>query len=491
MASWSPAASLPSPSAPAEHPAGATTIEKLGFAFLGLFLVLIYSRLFESRPLASLHLPLISGAATLAIAAASGNLGSTLRFSLTRLMLLFTVWMILCVPFAYWRRGSLTVLVDHWLKSFLVFVLIATLVRTLPQLRRVCLLLLVAIAAAATWATIQGAASWERLALGEGEFANANQFAMVCMMGVPIAIAVIADMTRPAWLRLLSAGILVLLGATILRTGSRSGLLALLLLGIVCLTLLPLAGRILAIVTMAAGALLAIQLLPPAVLTRFSTFLTPTGEYQSVLEAQVAMSTGESAQGRLQVAKDALRYTLETPLLGLGPGNFINRRNQEYHDKYGRHGWLETHNAYLQVLTEMGVPGLLIFAGIFASAYRLAKRAQVRLKQARQREDIQLRHQALGLRLMILVMALFCLFNHIAYDFYLPTIFGLALALDRVASTRLPAPAAQMIPVSGAAFQAPRFAAPVLAPAPRAASSKPRLNGSPRRYAAAPPAERR
>jgi O-antigen ligase len=253
---------------------------------------------------------------------------------------------------------------------------------------------------------------------------------------------------------------------------------------------LPLAGRILGLLTLAAAAFLAIQLLPTAVLTRFSTLLTPEGEYRSMEEAEIAMSTGESAQGRLRVAQDALRYTLETPLLGLGPGNFINRRNDEYHKKYGHHGWLESHNAYLQVLTEMGVPGLLIFVGIFASAYRLAKRAHMRLKQARARDDVQLRHQALGLRLLILVMALFSLFNHIAYEFYLPTIFGLALALDRIALNRFPAPVARVIPVSQAAFQAPRLAPTAPAPAAPAASGKPRLNGSPRRYAPVP-AERR
>src|SRR5690349_21596552 len=60
----------------------------------------------------------------------------------TRLILWMTVWFTASVPFAYWRTGSLDVLLQSWLKTtFIVFLLAQTLI-SLSRIRTVIWIIL-------------------------------------------------------------------------------------------------------------------------------------------------------------------------------------------------------------------------------------------------------------------------------------------------------------------------------------------------------------
>ena len=453
--------------------------------FLGAFLILAYSRVAEVVGIGKLHLPLLTGGTAALIALLAGRVQQTLHYWLTRLMVLFTVWFMVCIPFAFWRGGSFNVLVDRWSRSFLVFFLIVTLVHNLTQLRRVCLLLFCSISLAAIMATtVYGVISADgRLSMRMGELANANQFAMVCLMGLPFGLAVICDSTWPKMLRILSCGPMMLLCITILRTGSRTGLLALVLLALAGFLLLPTFGRLVWILGAVITVIAVMLILPDVIATRLSTVFDPDIEADNAAEMETLISSEQSTASRLQVIKEGFAYTLEKPVFGLGPGNFIERRNTDYHEKFGHHGYLESHNSYVQVASEMGIPGLLIFVASLLVGYRISTRVYGRLKHARSPDEIRLKYQALGMRLIVLVMALFAVFNHIAYDFYIPTVLALVLVLERIVDVQAtPAVAAARPAAAPVVFQ-PVLPRPVTVSKP--AAPRPRLNGSPRRYSAA------
>ncbi|MDW8365691.1 MAG: O-antigen ligase family protein [Abditibacteriales bacterium] len=77
-----------------------------------------------------------------------------------------------------------------------------------------------------------------------------------------------------------------------------------------------------------------------------------TNTYNSIINAP---ATDGSAQERLHNWRLAVQYMTESPVLGIGPEQFIART----------WGGRAAHNGWAQVMAELGVTGLMIFAGMF------------------------------------------------------------------------------------------------------------------------------
>jgi len=78
-----------------------------------------------------------------------------------------------------------------------------------------------------------------------------------------------------------------------------------------------------------------------------------------------------SARERFAVMQTALRILSDHPMLGVGLGAY-QRVNAEYSPSIGRK---DTHNTYLNVATETGIPGLLIFLAAVGSVFWFARDA--------------------------------------------------------------------------------------------------------------------
>src|ERR1051326_5978658 len=115
-----------------------------GVFMVTIFLLITYSRAFEVVLDNSYHLPQITAAVAVFLAIFAGQLRDTLTHPLTQLFGVFTLWFIACIPFAYWRRGSIAVFTDRWAKSLMVFFAISALVVSMRQLRKLSLYLMVA-----------------------------------------------------------------------------------------------------------------------------------------------------------------------------------------------------------------------------------------------------------------------------------------------------------------------------------------------------------
>lgn len=102
-------------------------------------------------------------------------------------------------------------------------------------------------------------------------------------------------------------------------------------------------------------------------------FLGQTPELsQRFLEA----ASDQTGEGRFPIWKDSLHLIAAYPLFGCGLGNFYQGvlRYQTLTD----YAWLEAHNDYLQLISELGIVGFLIPAtfviAVFATALRTAVR---------------------------------------------------------------------------------------------------------------------
>ncbi len=79
-----------------------------------------------------------------------------------------------------------------------------------------------------------------------------------------------------------------------------------------------------------------------------------------------------SAEQRLEVQKVAWQIFLDHPVFGVGLGAYPEA-NAAYAPNLGRK---DTHDTYLNVAAELGLPGLVLWCGLFASVLRYAYRSR-------------------------------------------------------------------------------------------------------------------
>jgi O-antigen ligase len=100
-------------------------------------------------------------------------------------------------------------------------------------------------------------------------------------------------------------------------------------------------------------------------------------EMEAVLAGKDYNLTDET--GRLAVWRRGVGYMVEHPIFGVGPNNFAvaegtlsplaDRR------QYGVGvRWTAPHNSFIQVGAELGIPGLVLFVAVIASAFGVLRR---------------------------------------------------------------------------------------------------------------------
>ena len=242
-----------------------------------------------------------------------------------------------------------------------------------------------------------------RLAGGIGD---ANEQAAVLVAAIPIAISLGAAMRRPA-LRLLcwSGGIFCLIG--VFTTLSRGGLIAL---GCVMAAAVAFGGRWRA----KAAVLLAVTVLGTVT---YYFAVAPLAARQRV--------TMSSTSGRSDIWRVGWRMVQAHPLTGVGSGNF---QAASVHYVQGI-GTLTSaflivdvphvaHNVYLELLADLGIPGLIAFLGVAGFSMLAAGKAARRFER---QGDVAMELVA---RCMV-----FALVSFMAADFFLSGEFSKQLWL--------------------------------------------------------------
>lgn len=188
---------------------------------------------------------------------------------------------------------------------------------------------------------------------GPGGFmSDNNSFALVLNMILPLLVALILT-EKQKLLKLVAAAVAALCTATILFTFSRGGLL----------TLATIAPPII----WRSRHRVAVTLLIGLGLTGFYALTSDRFTQDYVERAQTISDYQEdrSAQGRLDAWQTSWRVFLDYPVFGVGPNNLeiVHRTYSPDPDRFR-----VSHNAYLQILCECGLPALLLFVGAIGSA---------------------------------------------------------------------------------------------------------------------------
>jgi O-antigen ligase len=346
-------------------------------------------------------------------------------------------WSIITVPVSRWPGGSLAFLFDTYLKSLVIFWLLANAVTSLQRIRRLVTLLsvlAVPLAIVAVWNFLSGefvpGAPAERRIVGYDAplTHNPNDLALMLNLLVPLGIGLLLSRPRPLFRALLACG-LVLDVLAIILTFSRAGFLTLVVIALAYLWKLR-RGRERGWVMIAfVVAVACLPLLPAGYTARLATITDANSD-----------PTG-SSQERRQAMLAAVSWVARHPVVGSGIGQNMLALNIERGP-----AWRVVHNVYLQHAVELGLPGIILFLMLLGAVLRSTARVEQEAAGDPAAEEVW--RLAGALRVSLIAFSFAALFHPVAYQFYFYYMAGLALALKTIWDRSRPRPMALAAPAT-------------------------------------------
>jgi putative inorganic carbon (hco3(-)) transporter len=330
------------------------------------------------------------------------------------------VWIVLTLPFSYWPGGSVSYLLEVYLKTLVVFWLLAHVVNDATRLRRIAwglTLMAVPLALAGVKNFMSGGFTHDGMnrivGYSAGLTENPNDLALMLNLILPLSVALLLASRTPA----ARAALVAVIGldvTAIILTFSRAGFLTLAVSSAMVLWRLFKRGNYAAVLLAAVLAVAALPFLPSNYMKRLSTI------------TNIEADASGSAQERWADTLVAVGYVAQHPVVGAGVGNDVLAMNEARGST-----WLEIHNVYLQYAVELGMPGLILFLMLVTACIRSAREAERRCEAVP--ESAELMHLAAGIRISLMGFVVAALFHPAGYQFYFYYIAGLAIAVRAIA----------------------------------------------------------
>lgn len=389
-----------------------------GLLFL-MFVIYIAPQAFISA-LEPLHLAKLSAAVALVAYGArvlAGRAAWTVMTTEVRLVLWLFCIALASIPFSMWPGGSLEFVIDQYSKSIVIFFLVSNLLVSMDRYRS----FLWTIGVFAGFNGILGVKNYlggvyrlGRIQGGASGIAgNPNDLALVMNLTLPFLFFLYAT-ARSRFQRVVLSILIATSVGTIVITFSRAGFVTLVFL---VLWFAWVRGRDHGMgnfwkVLGGLGVILSVLALGG-----------PDG-YGSRLVSIIDTDQDEtgSAQVRWRMMVATAQGMLAHPL-GVG----VNMNNLLLHDS--GLGWNTVHNIYLQVGTELGIPGFVVFLVLF---YRLV--TSMKMIRIRYSPDSELSRLAEATGGAMVAFAVAGMFHPVAYHFYFYILAGLVIACQQLAA---------------------------------------------------------
>lgn len=275
------------------------------------------------------------------------------------LLFLLFFQMCLTVPFAIWRGGAFETVFTDFSKVIPIFILIVVTATTLARLRMMitlqtaCVALMAFLAATGNSRTINlsNKSDLERTAgVVGGIFGNPNDFAWALAIVFPFAFALMLSAKNLA-MRAFWAVAAITMAIVVMQTMSRGGLIALAASAAVTVWQYGVMGRRRYLLVLAAVG--AVVLFVVAAPEGYMQRITSTVDW--------AEDATGSAWARQHLFMLSVTTTLQHPLFGIGPGNFVTLPGASWHG---------THNTYTQFSSEAGIPALVLYIALLWSSFK-------------------------------------------------------------------------------------------------------------------------
>ena len=335
------------------------TRTSLAYWALLLFTFLYYARPEDFIPgIAFIPVGKISGGiALVALLLTWGKLRVKLPLEMKVLLLLF-VDLCLTIPFAYWRGGAFDIVINTFSKAVIVGLLIAMIVSTMTELKRLLFVQAASMAGMTLFSLITHPGDSVRLmgALG-GVFSNPNDLAINISITFPVGLAFLLA-AKGGLKKLIWFGAILIMLYGVIATYSRSGFLAMVVSLIVCIWEFGIKGKRAPILVasfllfmVSAGVALATPNYMNRLKSIFSDDVEGAGDHGS-------------AEARRELLRRSIDLAIHNPIVGVGPGNFPAVTQT----------WKVAHNTYTELAAEAGLPALLLFLAFLALAFRNLRR---------------------------------------------------------------------------------------------------------------------
>ena len=330
----------------------------------------------------------------------------------TGIYLVFTIWMLICVPFSSWRGGSVEMLRYQWGPAFLCSILAATILREERHFH-----ILGKVMAGASLTIVIASFYLGRYSDGDGRFMflsgslkNSNDLSTLLCTGLPFFFMPLLGKDWGLFGKIIAVPAIAFHVLVVLRTGSRASMFSLLLIALMLFLFSPVKRKlvILAIVVVVIGA--SLTLTRDVVIARLKSGF-------GVQDERVSEAIASQRQ-RLDKFLRSIELTVRRPLFGVGPGTYLSAQAQADTDAGRRADWLASHNTLTQVSSETGIPGLLIYAAAIIVAFsRLHKARKLCLRNQFMQSELNI---ATALEISLGGIFAANMFGSNAYMFFMP-----------------------------------------------------------------------
>ena len=147
-----------------------------------------------------------------------------------------------------------------------------------------------------------------------------------------------------------------------------------------------------------------------------------------------AVREGQDTVGqRYRFWQISLKMIRDHPLIGVGAGNYVHQFSRYSGIVSLAHGVQVSHNAFLAVAAEQGIPGGVLFAALFVTAFVSLRRGY---RRARHRGDDDVADLTICFAVVLLMFLSHCLKGNYEHAKYLWVTLGIAVALEQMSVRR-------------------------------------------------------
>lgn len=253
-------------------------------------------------------------------------------------------------PFSYWPAKSFNFMIFQFFSQLVLLFLLVKIARTAADLNKIAWGIVVSMTFLGIMALMSGGAR-----VSTSSTYDPNDLALVLVIFLPLFCLMLKN--KHGGPRILLMASLVITLMAIMATQSRGGFIGMVtvLLGVAIKEKMNLVKMVLVggVIMLAFS-----NFAPDGYGERISTIFSPGEDYNM---------TGSA--GRIEIWKRGLKLMAENPLLGVGPAAFEVAEGAK-HAEGDAGKWSAAHNSFVQIATELGITGLILFMMMLVTSIR-------------------------------------------------------------------------------------------------------------------------
>lgn len=282
----------------------------------------------------------------------------------SRAVLLIVTWSVVTIPAALFPGVAAKAFMDGFSKVCALYVVLVLAVRGLPDVRRLSMTFAWGGVAYCLYVVAMGrmTAAGDRVTGFSTSGYDPNDYAAYAVACVPFMLLLLGRRESP-WRRVSAVGGLGVLMMGIVLSGSRGGFVALIAAVLAMLWRFDALSRAWRFGGVALGAAVIVAFANDAWWDRMATLLAPSKDYNATEDV-----------GRTKTWLRGLGYFAQRPITGVGAENFSVAEGTLNpllaRERYGIGVQrLAPHNSYLQMITELGLPGIVLFLTAITTSF--------------------------------------------------------------------------------------------------------------------------